>query len=283
MMGIRSVRYASWTHELDSAMTRGLRGLLSTMSLDLESAGVVMGAGVYQIIRPSGCYGLSPSNAPGIYLQYEDALRSAWRETIQRLEEEARKSRAHWVIGVNVTDGWISLDPGDYQYQLQLTGTAVRVPRRPPPKSPWLSTLTMPEFQKLLLAGWAPCGISWGVAAVHIHAWNTSAFVQGTTWTNAELQGPTAGMMVARTRLEHEARRNLAETGGRGVVKMTINLSRHSQTCSFTYSRGGFRGGMSASHGILIDGRILGTSVVPFRDPVMGAEMVVDLAGAGTG
>jgi uncharacterized protein YbjQ (UPF0145 family) len=258
-------------------MNSGLRGLLSVMSLDLQPAGVVMGAGVYQIVRPAGCAGFTPSSGPTVYPQYEDALRSAWRETIRRLEDDALRAGAHWVLGVGLTQGWTSTNQGVYQYQLQLTGTAVRVPGTPALAKPRLSTLSMQEFLKLLLAGWAPCGITWGISAVHVHAWDASAYVQRTTWSNAELQGPTAGMMAARSRLELEARQNLRATGGKGAVKMTIDLSRLSQVCRYRF-RGGIRGTSTQSSGILIDGRILGTVVVPFRSPVLTAGAVIDLA-----
>jgi hypothetical protein len=120
-----------------------------------------------------------------------------------------------------------------YQYQLSLIGTALTVPGQAAPKVPWLSTLTMAEFMKLLLAGWAPCGIAWGVVAVHVHAWDASPFAQRSVWKNAEMEGPTAGMMAARTLLEREARTNLVNAKAGGAVKMTMDLTRHSQVCQW--------------------------------------------------
>jgi hypothetical protein len=93
-------------------VTRGLRGLLSVMSWNLVPAGAVMGTGVYQIVRPTGCAGVSPSAGPSRYPQYEDALRSAWRDTIARLEVDGARAGAHWVSGVNVTQRWIPVAPG---------------------------------------------------------------------------------------------------------------------------------------------------------------------------
>lgn len=71
-----------------------VKGLLAVLSLEFEPAGVVMGAGVYQIYRPGGCRGIGPKTSaePLIYPTYEGALRDAWRSVIARLQEEAVKA-----------------------------------------------------------------------------------------------------------------------------------------------------------------------------------------------
>jgi len=247
----------------------GLRAQLAVLSLNIEPVGVAMGAGFYRIYRPGGCQGLRPktSSDPLIYPSYEDALRNAWTDVLGGLHDDAHRMGAHGLLGVAVTHTWEM--SGTPVYQLQLSGTAVRVPGQPPTERPFLSTLSMPDFLKLLLGGWAPCGIAWGVAATHVHGWASTASLQGAALANVEMAAPTACMQLARSRLEDAARTTLAATGGDGAVGMTITLNRLPQACG-------------NGQGVLVDGLILGTAVTAYRLPTQTPSAALDLARRGS-
>lgn len=100
-----------------------LRGLLSVLTLEIEPLGTVIGAGVYQIYRPSACWGYGPTTGSNVYANYQDGIRDAWATVVSRLETEAIQLGAHGVLGVSVSQGWLNTGVGS-TYQLQLTGSA---------------------------------------------------------------------------------------------------------------------------------------------------------------
>lgn len=226
----------------------GLRSLLLVIDRGFEPTGLLMGAGVYRIWRPSTCtgFGMGRYGQPLVYTSYENALRDAWEGVVARLESEASAAGAHGVLGVSVTQTWV---PGTNVLQLQLMGTGVRLPDVAPLPRPFLSNLAMEDFLKLVIAGWVPCGLAWGVAAVHVHGNDMSPLLQGAGWTNAELPVPTEGVRLTRDRLDEQARATLARCRAAGAVATTLTLQRVSQGCG----------------GVLIDGLIVGTGVVRYR------------------
>lgn len=251
----------------------GFRSLLAVLGAGFEPAGIVMGAGAFQIFRPTMCWGLArkTSTESLVFGPYEQAVRNAWHDVIARLEAEAVGVGAHGVVGVSLrqelsTSG--STTAGAQEVlQLQLVGTAVRVRSAAPLPRPFLSTLSMDETLKLLLRGWIPSGIAVGISAVHVHGWAASAFMQGTTFSNAEMRAPTAGMALARARAEHEVRRALYATRAEGMVATALQLDRSEQACG-------------DGKGVLIEGRIIGSGVVRYRDPVAAVSGIRNLSPA---
>lgn len=230
----------------------GLRGQLAVLDLGFEPLGAVMGVGVYQLYAPSTCAGVRPKagSEPLIYPTYEASLSEIWTTVVGRLEAEAHKLGAHGVLGVSVSE----TRPTPPMYQLQVIGTAFHLPGQRPLARPFLSTLRTDEFVKLLAGGWVPRGLVWSVAAVHVHGWAANPMSQGSTFTNAEMAAPTAGVNLARRRLEHGIRERLQACGATGAVKSTIDLHRVGQACG-------------GGNGLLIDGRMLATGIVHYRQP----------------
>lgn len=243
----------------------GLRSQLVVLDAGYEPIGVVMGAGAYQVYQPLGCYG--GVGAASDFRAYEESLRLAWADVLLRLEDEARRVEAHGVIGVYPIEQ--RPGPGPSMLQLQLVGTAVRVPGEPPLQRPFLSMLSMEDMLALLLRGWTPSSIVFGVSAVHVHAWNASPAMQGAAFTNAEMDAPTAGVREARARAERHARDMLRQTGARGLIASTVEVD--------PVSRAG------NAEGLLIEGRILGTGVVRFGEAIAGVMGVRNLAAGGPG
>jgi uncharacterized protein YbjQ (UPF0145 family) len=240
----------------------GLRSLLVTIDQAVEPLGVVMGAGIFQIWRPTSCSsGIGRTQAPVVYARYEDAVRDAWATAVGRLEEEARRIGAHGVLGTFVSQRWLT---EGWNLEVELRGTAVRIGDEPPLDRPFLSTLSMADFLKLLIGGWVPCGIAWGVSAVHVHGYDASPMLTGSPLSNMEMPVPTAGVLLTRERLEGQFRASLAACGAQGGIGMALEMQRRSQACG-------------GGNGVLIDGLMVGTGVVRYRSPLSSASLVRDL------
>jgi uncharacterized protein YbjQ (UPF0145 family) len=243
----------------------GFRSLLTVLESGFERAGFVMGAVAFQLMRPTSCMGSSRfGTEPLIYPDYEQAVRTAWRVAIDRLEGEAASRGAHGVVGVTATDEAVAGSP--FLHQLQLVGSAVRVAHLQPLARPFLSMLPMDDTLKLLLRGWVPSGIAFGFSAVHVHGWAASALMQNTVLANAEMSSLTMGMQLARVRAEDEVRGSLQLSQSQGAVASTVSLQRLPQTCG-------------GGQGALIEGRIVGTGVVRYREPAVAVSAARNLAG----
>lgn len=151
--------------------------------------------------------------------------------------------------------------------QLRLVGTAVEMPGVAPLRRPFVSMLTMDEVLKLMLRGWIPSGIAVGFSAVHVHSWSASPLSKGIVFANAEMESPTSGMALARARAEAEVRKALVDRGG-GTVAADVQLNYSQQRCS------------GSGGGLLIEGLIIGTSVVRYREPVVAVSGVRNLSSA---
>jgi uncharacterized protein YbjQ (UPF0145 family) len=257
---------------------RGFRSLFAVMSAGFDAVGVVMGAIGMQLVRPTGCrgFGFKTEMEPLVFPDYEQALRESWRLVAERLESEAAAVGAHGVVGVGVRQassaGLSSDNPAvrasQQVLQLQLVGTAVRVRGEAPLPTPFLSTLSMDETFKLLLRGWAPAGIAVGISAVHVHGWAASPLIRGTLLKNAEMAVPTAGMALARTRAEVDVRHSIADAKAQGVVGAEVRLDHSGQSCG-------------GGQGMLIEGFVMGTGVVRYREPVVAVSAVRNLSATG--
>lgn len=240
----------------------GLRSLLVTIDQAVEPLGVVMGAGIFQIWRPTSCRtGIGRNREPLVYTGYEDAVRDAWTTAVGRLEEEARRIGAHGVLGTFVSQRWLA---EGWNLEVEVRGTAVRIEGAPSLGRPFLSTLSMAGFLKLLIGGWVPCGIAWGVSAVHVHGFDASPMLTGLPLSNMEMPVPTAAVLLTRERLEAQVRASLAACRAQGGVGMSLEMERRSQACG-------------GGDGVLIDGLMLGTGVVRYRPPVASAVLARDL------
>ncbi len=241
--------------------TPGLRSLLVSMDQAVVPIGLVMGAGIFRMWRPTTCYNAVSGlrlGEPTVYTSYEQSIRDAWATVVGRLEEEAHRVGAHGVLGTFVSQQWLA---DGFMLEVQLRGTAVRMDGEPPLGRPFLSTLTIESFLKLLIGGWVPCGIGWGISAVHVHGPDMSPLRTGAAWSNREMPVPTAAVLLSRSRLEAQTRSTLAACGAEGGVGMSLELERRPLGCG----------------GVLIDGLMLGTGVVRYRPSLSTASVARDL------
>lgn len=252
----------------------GFRSLLSVLSLQFEAVGAVTGAYALQL----GYTGLACSSwgdtaaVPVIAANVENFHNELWAGAVGRLEQDAARLGADGVVGVAVVEQPL----GAGGHQLQLTGTALRLPSVAPLPRPFLSALPMDEFLKLLVAGWVPTGIAWGHASVHVHGWLVSAWQQGVSGRNAEMGGPTTGVNAARERAQRLMHASMARCRAQGTVGTSITITRQSQACG---SANGY-GQRSGGEGMLITAHAVGTGVVRYREPVAGIGLGMRLEGA---
>lgn len=243
--------------------------MLAVLDAGFQPKGVVVGAIAMQIYFPI-CYQarLTGPTEPLVYPQYEQGLQDAWRSAIGRLEAEAVQRGAHGVVGVSVKSGAAGdMSPSGVR-NFQLLGTAVRVDGAAPLPRPFLSMLSAEDTLKLLLVGWVPSGIAVGISAVHVHGWAASAWRQRTVMKNAEMDGPTAGMALARARAEYGAKRALVAARADGMVAAKLHVKHSQQACG-------------GGQGLMIEGSMIGTGIVRFREPVATPSAVRDLSPAG--
>lgn len=224
--------------------------------------GVALGAGIFQLWRPTTCAALyARAGEPLVYTAYEDALRDAWSTVVARLEDEARRMGAHGVLGTYVSQRWLT---DGSSLEIELRGAAVRLENEPPVDRPFLTTLSMQSYLKLLIGGWTPCGIGWGVSAVHVHGNDASPLLSGAALSNMELPVPTAAVALSRARLEAQVRATLASCGAQGGVDMTLTMERRPQGCG-------------GGKGILIDGLMVGTGIVRYGLSLASPSLARDL------
>lgn len=239
-------------------MSAGFRSLLAVLESGFESGGIVMGAAGFQLVRPSSCMTFGTGREPVLYPYYEDSVRNAWRTAIDRLEAETASIGAHGVVGVSISN---QSDPSNSVTQLSLLGTAVRVPGAEPLSRPFLSMLSMDDTLKLLLRGWVPCGVGVGFSAIHVHGYAASPMWQGNLTTNAEMEVLTDGVQIARGRAEENLRESLGPLQAAGAIASTLTLQRFGQSCG-------------KGQGVLIEGQMLGTAVVQYREPAVSVSAV---------
>lgn len=177
---------ASWTSDLSVAELAAVR------SVGFEPVGLVMGTSVYHLGsqwqtsvgswgQPSwaGVAGSWQRSYPCPHVFYHDGARTGynWEHSVYerglleardlahgRILAEASELGAHGVAGVR----WELRALPDVAgvVELQMVGTALRRPGRPPARTPFTSHLSGQDLAKLLRAGMAPARLVMAVAAI---------------------------------------------------------------------------------------------------------------------
>jgi uncharacterized protein YbjQ (UPF0145 family) len=134
--------------------------------LDIEPIDMVMGACVFKI---------DSTYKPSIAANFSASLKESFARSIDRLIHEAKSLGANAVLNIKVDIQKPTLQ-GDTTFEsnkvtCKLFGTAVKI--NDPDivganKEPILSTLSMPDFVKLLASGYTPLGLSLGVSAGYV-------------------------------------------------------------------------------------------------------------------
>jgi uncharacterized protein YbjQ (UPF0145 family) len=240
---------------------QGLRGGLAIGETDLVSVGSVIGAGVFQISTLGWC-----DLAPNRTVRYEDrpgqSLRDAWSAVLARLGQHARDASADGVIGVTVRERWTPSG----QLEIALSGTGYRLPSSPRLEKPFLSALSLRNFLSLLIGGWIPCGIAWGVGVEHVHGTQLSSVSSGVSFHNAEMAGPTLAVTGVRSQMRRDLLVSARGCRGEGLVAASMEVHHQSQMC-----------GSRVREGRVVWGRALGTAITRFSDHALPFEVARNL------
>jgi uncharacterized protein YbjQ (UPF0145 family) len=143
------------------------------------------------------------------YAPYVQALKSGRATALDRMLQEAAALGADGVIGVQVTDELVEGNKREFM----MLGTAVRSRGTTRPAKPFTTDLSGQDVAKLLLAGWVPAGIVYGISvAVRHDDWQTLAQT-GMFAGNTEVGGYTELVSHVRADARREFARSAATLG----------------------------------------------------------------------
>jgi len=261
----------SWTSDLSVDEFVAVRGV------GFDPVGQVMGSTVDNIgWRGGGACGairgmnyglianarLSPSGVAGTggrpggpwtgYPHLVKALYAARHRAMSRLEQECRALDADGVVGVHLQ---LSGFPGAADaIEFQAIGTAIRARGGRHLVKPFLSDLSGQDFAKLVLSGWVPCGLAFGVAVGIRHDDYRTVGVTR-SWQNGEVPGYTELVHRVRAEVRSELATDVARHGGAGVTVRDMDLRIWEQECQMAE---GFKDHVAQA-------TVFGTAIVPFQ------------------
>jgi uncharacterized protein YbjQ (UPF0145 family) len=228
----------TWGSTLSTDEFAAIRGV------NFEPVGQVFGACVYNIgyVGAAGCAGgwsSSDSGPAGALTRVSgqggfgvrpmvQALYEARREAIGRMTAQCAALGGHGTVSVLLTVGEFPF--GGLEFQA--IGTAVRGAGAPAPPHPFSSDLCGQDFAKLIHAGWVPVGIALGISIGARHDdWQTG-ITTGRGAPNAEVDGYTELVNMARHDARVQLTADVARMGAEGVVVSAIDLRIHDRECS---------------------------------------------------
>ena len=224
----RAAEGAAWTSLLSAPAAAGLE------VAGFDPAGEVMGSMVQRIgwstyygCGASGWYGASAQTiTSGTHPQagfapYAHALESGWATAVGRMITEAAGIGADGVVGVRLSRQSL----GNAVHEFTAMGTAVRARSATRPGRVFSTHLPGQDVAKLVLAGWMPAELAFGIAVGIRHDdWNTR---QQRTWTAGNVEVGAYTELVNDTRadarmlLQHRIR----AVGADGAVIASLGLS----------------------------------------------------------
>jgi uncharacterized protein YbjQ (UPF0145 family) len=212
-----------------------------------------------------------------VFEGYQSAVRDAYLRAFDGLRRDATAQHGHGVVGVAVNRRWL---PGA-QSVLEVTarGSVIRHGESPGLEEPFLSVLSSSDFAALLAGGCVPCGVAFGYAVLHAHAFTmwppgitaVSSSVNQRQWDNVELEGLTTAVQHARRIAEQHLRADLAAHGADGAVGVAVSVELRDSPCA-------------QGPGRLIEVTALGTAVTRFGPAAndIDVRLTFDSASRGT-
>jgi uncharacterized protein YbjQ (UPF0145 family) len=266
MAGIRAS--GAWGSALTSGEFAAIR------SVGFEPVGQVFGAAVFGIARGDGysCPKIMASSREAVgavgavgartsgRLAQQDglgplgplvrAMDQARHTAIERMTAQCAELGGDGVVGLRVTRGSFLLGGQEFT----ALGTAVRARGAEFTAPPFTSDLSGQDFAKLIMAGWVPAGLVFGVAIGACHDdWQTTR--QTRRWSgNREVAGWTDVVNRARRDAGRELAADVQRLGAEGAVVNTMQLRVSVRDCPAQIGR--------RDH--VIEASILGTAVAQF-------------------
>jgi uncharacterized protein YbjQ (UPF0145 family) len=249
-----------------SALTSG--EFAAIRSVGFEPVGQVFGAAVFGIARGDGysCPKIMASSREAVgartsgQLAQRDglgplgplvrAMDQARHTAIERMTAQCAELGGNGVVGLRVTRGAFLLGGQEFT----ALGTAVRARGAESTALPFTSDLSGQDFAKLIMAGWVPAGLVFGVAIGACHDdWQTTR--QTRRWSgNREVAGWTDAVNRARRDAGRELEADVHRLGAEGAVVASMQLRVSVRDCPAQVGR--------RDH--VIEASILGTAVAKF-------------------
>src|SRR5579875_1030444 len=236
-------RSGTWGSALTSDEFTAIR------SVGFEPVGQVLGAAVYNIGYTGG-YGCPGAGGVGSCGPLVRAVYEARHAAIGRMSEECAELGGHGVVGVRLTVG--NFPAGGLEFKA--IGTAVRAPGGPRLRVPFTSDLSGQDFAKLIMKGWAPAGLVFGISVAARHDdWLT---VGQARWSagNTEVIGYTELVNEGRHDARIEVERDVRRLGAEGVVINNMDLRVSERECPLQEGR--------RDH--IVETTIIGTAIARF-------------------
>ncbi len=226
-------------------------GAVAAGSVGIRPLGEVMGTAVVQIGWRgwAGCGAWVSSSSiwanPGMpapptsfagFKPYTDAVRGGFRVALDRLRAEAMALGADGIVGVKLTSGHLgdgsmsaesmSAESMGSMREFLALGSAVRVDGKVRPRVPFVTDLSGSDTAKLMLSGWVPSSLAFGLAVAIRHDDYRTA-MQTSRWLgNTEIDGYTQLVqhVRARARAEFAQRLTTAECDGALLSANSVNI-----------------------------------------------------------
>lgn len=240
-------------------------GLALAQPSGLRPVAQVMGACVYHSRYATTKVAVGDASPPGNAYPLQVAAEpwNAGRDkALGRLAAEARSCGADAVVGVSVQQTQEDTASSHASLECVATGTAVVGVSAPGSDGPVLTSLSVPDFLKLLQQGHAPVGL---VACTTVVGCKPSpATVQAETrsgpysarWQAREIPEYTKGLAEAHRVAFQDMHDQAARLGATGIVGVTISREHHSVLPKHE----------KAHHQILVV-HALGTAITPGTAP----------------
>ena len=239
--GLPPVAAARLARASSDGLKTSLLSVPSTMAdevVGLEPVGEVMGCCVHHLgwqgwggcgAYGYGSYGnrfaMNAFSGGGVvegFAPYTNAVRHGYGTAMSRLEAEARALGAHGVIDIRITVE--RMDGDTYEFVCMGTAVVFRDQGAPHPgRKLFLTDLPGVDVAKLLLSGWLPANVVFGISVgVRHDDWTTQRQASFSSW-NTEVSGFTELVSTVR----NGGRRDLtAQASGADGVLMTSQSMR---------------------------------------------------------
>jgi len=221
-------------------------GAVAAGSVGIRPLGEVMGTAVVQIgwrgwagcgawVSSSSVWSNPGADAPPTsfagFKPYTDAVRGGFRVALDRLRAEAVALGADGIVGVKLTSGHLgggsmNAESMGTMREFLALGSAIRVDGDVRPRVPFVTDLSGSDTAKLMLSGWVPSSLAFGLAVAIRHDDYRTA-VQTSRWMgNTEIDGYTQLVqhVRARARADFAQRLTTAECDGALLSANAVNI-----------------------------------------------------------
>lgn len=151
---------------------------------------------------------------------YVDALHQGYGSALERMTLEAAAMGADGVVGVRLSVSHL----GNGNREFVALGSAVRARSHQRPGGVFTTDLAGQDVAKLLLAGWVPCALVYGISvAVRHDDWATR---RQASWGagNTEVAGYTELLLHVRADARHHFDEHARSAGAEAAIVSTMSL-----------------------------------------------------------